>query len=200
MRDEGARGRRYDDEGGFEDGHYDDRDEEGINGRRRAPTLGNEEAGTVYLTHQGWMCKRSPAFHKKWQRRWFELRGNVLIYFRDVKVQQSLCVRACVRPFVHRAIVDHEAHTENLTTQDKSEACGSIMLNNQFDVINSHDNEFALKMTKRTYILQVSPFSPLLRAPFVAACSSHPPQQATTEKEKTDWMSILERVKLLPES
>lgn len=151
----GSMRRGRDADGGFEDGHYDDRDDEGAGGRRRAPSSLNNNnnnnnseetttSGTVYLTHQGWMCKRSPAFHKKWQRRWFELRGNVLVYFRDVK--------------------------------DKSEACGSIMLNNHFEVVDGQDNEFALKMMKRTYILQ-----------------------APTEKEKTDWMNILQRAKQLPE-
>jgi hypothetical protein len=93
-------------DGGFEDGHYDDRDDEGAGGRRRAPSSLNNNnnnseetttSGTVYLTHQGWMCKRSPAFHKKWQRRWFELRGNVLVYFRDVKVPlfSLACGDAC---------------------------------------------------------------------------------------------------------
>jgi hypothetical protein len=51
------------------------------------------------------------------------------------------------------------------------------MLNNHFDVLDRNvDNEFELKLARRTYILQVA-----------------------TEKEKKDWISILQRVKLQPE-
>eukprot|EP01090_Pellita_catalonica_P021783 TRINITY_DN8253_c0_g1_i1.p1 TRINITY_DN8253_c0_g1~~TRINITY_DN8253_c0_g1_i1.p1 ORF type:complete len:558 (-),score=93.43 TRINITY_DN8253_c0_g1_i1:55-1728(-) len=44
------------------------------------------------LSKSGWLWKRSPAFHKKWQRRWFVLNGTSLRYYKEQdtnKVQAS---------------------------------------------------------------------------------------------------------------
>lgn len=62
------------------------------------------------------------------------------------------------------------------------------------------DNEFGVKMTKRTYILQVPP-SP------IPCCPPRNPglalicviSKAATEKEKKDWVNLLQRVKVQPE-
>ncbi|KAL6051253.1 hypothetical protein QOT17_019304 [Balamuthia mandrillaris] len=37
----------------------------------------------------GWLNKRSPAFHKQWQRRWFVLRDNEIKWFKDPKDETS---------------------------------------------------------------------------------------------------------------
>ncbi len=48
------------------------------------------EVPTV-LEQKGWLSKQSPAFHKKWQRRWCEIRDSRgLLYFKDPKVMLAI--------------------------------------------------------------------------------------------------------------
>lgn len=43
-------------------------------------------ASYVNMSRSGWLYKRSPAFHKKWQHRWFVLSNTSMQYFKDPKV------------------------------------------------------------------------------------------------------------------
>ena len=38
-----------------------------------------EEASVLALVHSGWLSKKG-GFRTNWQKRWFELRGTVLLY------------------------------------------------------------------------------------------------------------------------
>lgn len=52
----------------------------GYTERQDMPTLPPEPDRT------GWLYKKSPAFHKQWQNRYFVLRKSQLFYYKDPKV------------------------------------------------------------------------------------------------------------------
>jgi hypothetical protein len=206
--------RGRDADGGFEDGHYDDRDDEGAGGRRRAPSSLNNNnnnnnseetttSGTVYLTHQGWMCKRSPAFHKKWQRRWFELRGNVLVYFRDVKVPLSLSCACAVMRVV--SCVDVRVCNKLTTNGRYTGQVGGVWIDHAQQPLRGgrRPGQRVCAQDDEEDLHPPGTLLPTFCLPWPSPRTTHTCcvviTQAPTEKEKTDWMNILQRAKQLPE-
>lgn len=43
----------------------------------------------IVYQYSGWLKKRSPAFHQKWQTRWFVIKGNRVTYFKSRDMTES---------------------------------------------------------------------------------------------------------------
>ena len=56
-----------------------------------------EEASVLALVHSGWLSKKG-GFRTNWQKRWFELRGTVLLYKeKEVGPQRAHQLRSASR-------------------------------------------------------------------------------------------------------
>ena len=55
-----------------------------------------EEASVLALVHSGWLSKKG-GFRTNWQKRWFEVRGTVLLYKeKEVGPPRATSCEACI--------------------------------------------------------------------------------------------------------